>query len=114
MIGASAQVDHKPADNLPGIKFAEMEKEEIKVHTKPTTSMTAKLQQVEIKTEPRRLRFKVAKKTSATSGAQYGCFISMGFRKNSLWPKDLIQENEVRKGKRTTTNPDLSPDILTM
>ena len=81
MIGASAQVDHKPADNLPGIKFAEkVRKEEIKLHTKPTTSMTAKLQKVEIKTEPRRLRFKVAKKTSATSSAQYSCFISMDFR----------------------------------
>jgi len=81
MIGATAQVDHKPADNLPGKKFVEKErKEEINVHTKPTTSITAKLQQVEIKTEPRRLRFKVAKKTSATSGAQYGCFISIDFR----------------------------------
>ena len=80
MIRPSAQVDHKPADNLPGIKFAEMgRKEEIKVQTKPTTSMTAELQQVEIKTEPRRLRFKVAKKTSATSSAQYGCFICMDF-----------------------------------
>ena len=81
MIGASAQVDHKPTDNLPGIEFAEVErKEEIKVHTKPTTSMTAKLQQVEIKTEPRRLRFKVAKNTSATSSAQYGCFINVDFQ----------------------------------
>jgi hypothetical protein len=81
MIGASAQVDHKPADNLPGINFIEMgRKEEIKVHTKPTTSMTAKRQQVEIKTKPKSLRFKVAKKTSATPSAQYGCFISVYFR----------------------------------
>jgi hypothetical protein len=55
-------------------------KEEIKVHTKPTTSMTVKLQQVEVKIELKRLRFKVAKKTSATSSAQYGRFISMSFR----------------------------------
>jgi len=53
VIGAFAQVDYKPADDLPGIKFAEMErKEEIKVHTRPTTSMTAKRQQSEIKTVP--------------------------------------------------------------
>jgi hypothetical protein len=81
MIGASAQVDHEPTDNLPGMKFAEMERKgEIRARTKPTTSMTAKLQQIEIKTKPRRLRFKVAKKTSATYNAQYGCFISMNFR----------------------------------
>jgi cell division septation protein DedD len=81
MIGASTQVDHKPANNLPGIKIAEMERKEgIKVHTKPTTSMTAKLQQVEIKPEPTRLRFKLANKTSAASSAQYGSFIRMDFR----------------------------------
>jgi len=50
MIGASAQVYHKPADNLPGINFAEMERnEEMKVHTKPTTSMTAKLSKLKPK-----------------------------------------------------------------
>jgi len=94
MIGAPAQVDHKPADNLPEIKFAEMwRKKEGKVHTKPTTSMTAKLQQVEFRTETGCLRFKVAKKTSAMSSAQYDCRVSKDF---SLWPKDLIWENEVR------------------
>ena len=46
MIGASPQVDDKPADNLPGIKLWKWGDEEIKVHTKPTTSMTAKLYQV--------------------------------------------------------------------
>jgi hypothetical protein len=52
MIGASAQVNHKPAYNLPGIKFSEMERKAgIKVQTKPTTSMTAKPQRFEIKTE---------------------------------------------------------------
>ena len=80
MIGASPQVDDKPADNLPGIKLWKWGDEEIKVHTKPTTSMTAKLYQVQFKIEPRHLRFKVAKKTSATSSAQYSCFLSMDFR----------------------------------
>jgi hypothetical protein len=51
MIGTSAQVDHKPADNLPGIGFAEIERKEVmKVHTKPTTRMTVKLQQIKNKT----------------------------------------------------------------
>jgi hypothetical protein len=42
MTGASAKVDHKPADYLPGIKFVNMEGKKTKVRTKPTTSMTAK------------------------------------------------------------------------
>jgi hypothetical protein len=50
MIGASAQVDHKPTNDLSQIKFAGVERKPgIKVHTKPTTSITGKLQQAEIK-----------------------------------------------------------------
>lgn len=45
VIGASAQVDHKPTDNLSQIKLAGAErKAETKVHTKPTTSITGKIQ----------------------------------------------------------------------
>ncbi len=50
VIGASAQVDHKPTDDLSQIKFAGVERKPgIKVPTKPTTSITGKFQQAEIK-----------------------------------------------------------------
>ena len=45
VIGASTQVDHKPTDDLLQIKFAGVERKAgTKVHTKPTTSMTRKIQ----------------------------------------------------------------------
>jgi hypothetical protein len=41
VIGASSQVDHKPTEDLSQIKLVGMERKSgIKVHTKPTTSIT--------------------------------------------------------------------------
>jgi len=50
VIGASAEIDHKPADDLSQITFAGVEgKRGIKAHTKPTTSITRGLQQDALK-----------------------------------------------------------------
>ena len=50
VIGASAQVDHKPTDDLSQNKFVRIERKPgMDVHTKPTTSITGELQQVDIK-----------------------------------------------------------------
>jgi hypothetical protein len=50
VIGPSAQANHKPTDNLSQIEFAGVEREPgIKANTKPTTSITGKLQRGEIK-----------------------------------------------------------------
>jgi hypothetical protein len=66
VIGAATEVDNEPADDLSWIRFMQMaRKDRIKVHTKPITSITTKASAGGNQTERRRLRFKVAKKTSA-------------------------------------------------
>jgi hypothetical protein len=49
VIGASSQVDDKPTDNLLRMTFMQSQDKQDKVQTKPTISITAKSQQVEIK-----------------------------------------------------------------
>ena len=91
MIGASPEVDNQPADDLLWMRFVKMAMTyRIKIHTKPITSITAKLQCAEIK-QRATLTFQGSKESF--SYIQHSVsLLKNALLVNSLWPKDLIQE----------------------